>query len=565
MKIQKNGGLSWKSFFRLLRQLKYPWLWIVSTLVFTVFYLWLMTIVPEYTSQLVTGNFKTKYIVGTVAFNLITMTMMNASSNLKAMSKGRAMLKNREILWSRFLRLPMGFLNKRGPSNLVSCISNDLEELMGVVIEELVVEPANLYYLIATMILVRKYSWKLCLTFLATIPLMVVMAVILGKWNFKATSRINSSIGKLTQYLAIRTRSIPFIKSMSAEEMENMSGSDVIKNLFRVKYERNAVTITSNAGSTLLTVLSTIISVVAASILLAHKEITLAQWIAFFFYQSTVASTFASYYAKWPQIKSAHASGIRLAQVMQNPSEATEIYSDRNIPCGDIELKNIGFCYDDKQVLKGVSFTIRHGKTTLLMGESGSGKTTILNLLLRLYEPSAGEIRIGQTAASEWELPAYRKAFAYVTQEAGMFSGTVREAVTYGLRREVTDDEIESALKTVRASNFVHSLPEQLDAPVGELGSKLSGGERQKIAIARAILSGAPYILFDEPTAALDPASTISTLETILLLRKDHTIVIVSHELITASIADEIVHLENGDVREVHAAVRQEPLPGGAV
>lgn len=563
--MQKNGGLSWKSFFRLLKQMKYPWLWIVSTLAFTVFYLWLMTIVPEYTSQLVTGNFKTKYIVGAVVINLVTVSMMNISTNLKSMTLGRAMLKNREILWNRFLRLPMSHLNEKGPSNLVSCISNDLGGLLGVVIEELISEPANLYYLVATMIMVRRYSWKLCLTFLATIPIMVVMAIVLGKWNFKATSRINSSIGKLTQYLAIRTRNIPFIKSMTAEEAENISGNEVIKSLFRVKYEKNAVTITSNAGSTLLTVLSTVISVVVASVLLAREEITLAQWIAFFFYQSTVSSTFASYYAKWPQIKSAHASGIRLAQVMQSPTEASEIYEGADVPSGDIELKNVAFRYEEKQVLSDVSFTIRQGKTTLLMGESGSGKTTILNLLLRLYEPASGAILIGGTDTAEWNLDGYRRAFAYVTQEAGMFSGTIREAVTYGIRRDVSDAEIETALTTVHAAAFVRSLPDRLDTQVGELGSKLSGGERQKIAIARAILSGAPYLLFDEPTAALDPASTVNTLEIIRELKRDHTIVIVSHELITASVADEIVHLSCGNVDRITAAQRAAAPAGGVL
>lgn len=563
--MQRNAHLSWKAFFRLLRQLKYPWPWIVFTLAFTIFYLWLMTIAPEYTGQLVTGNFKTKYIVGTVVINLVTVTMMNMSTNLKSLSKWRALQQNSDLLWSRFLRLPMAYLNEKGPSNLVSCISNDQEELLGVVIEELISEPANLYYLTATMLLVGKYSWKLCLTFAATIPLMIIMAVLLGKWNFSATARINSSIGKLTQYLAIRTRNIPLIKSMTAEKSEESSGGEVIRSLFRVKYEKNAVTVTSNAGSTLLTALSTIISVIVASVLLARDEITLAQWIAFFFYQATIANTFASYYAKWPQIKSAHASGIRLAQVMQHPTEIAEIYVDANVPSGDIELRNVSFQYGEKKVLSDVSFTIHQGKTTLLMGESGSGKTTILNLLLRLYEPSGGEISIGGTSAGEWNLDAYRRAFAYVTQEAGMFSGTVREAVTYGIRREVPDAEIEAALETACAMPFIRSLPGGLDAQVGELGSRLSGGERQKLTIARALLSGAPYILLDEPTAALDPASTVSMLETIRLLSRDHTVVIVSHELITASIADEIVSLNDGGARQVCAALRRASQQGGAL
>ena len=218
---------------------------------------------------------------------------------------------------------------------------------------------------------------------------------------------------------------------------------------------------------------------------------------------------------------------------------------------GQIEYRNVDFSYArNKQVLHDVNFRLPAGKKLALVGESGGGKTTISNLLMRLYEPDAGEVLIDGQPVTNVTRASVRASIATVFQEAPLFSGTVRENITYG-RPDAADKEIEAAAKMANAHEFIAKFPDGYDTEIGERGIKLSGGQKQRIAIARAILKDAPILVLDEATSSLDSKAEKVVQEALDRLMKNRTTLIIAHRLSTIAHVDTIVTLKDGRVDEV--------------
>lgn len=225
----------------------------------------------------------------------------------------------------------------------------------------------------------------------------------------------------------------------------------------------------------------------------------------------------------------------------------------RNIK-GNVLFRDVSFHYPDDNlpVLKKISFTIALGEHVALVSESGGGKTTITNLLMRLYEPSGGSIEIDGHDISKVTQQSLRRAIATVFQEPGLFSGTIRENIAYGNPR-ASLDEIKKAARVANASEFIEKLKDGYDTEIGERGLKLSGGQKQRIAIARAVLKDAPILILDEATSALDSRSEQLVQQALDRLMKGRTTLIIAHRLSTIASVDRIITLRNGHIDEVGA------------
>lgn len=215
-----------------------------------------------------------------------------------------------------------------------------------------------------------------------------------------------------------------------------------------------------------------------------------------------------------------------------------------------VEFKNVNFSYGDKQVLNNISFNINPGEKVALVGESGEGKTTITNLLLRLYEPQAGEIKIDETDINSVTQKSLRQNIGVVFQEPALFSGTINENIAYG-NSAATEEEIMRAAKNANAHDFIRKLDKTYQTEIGERGLKLSGGQKQRIAIARALLKNAPILILDEATSSLDSKSEVQVQQALTVLMKDRTTIIIAHRLTTIAHVDKIITLKNGQVDEV--------------
>jgi ABC-type multidrug transport system fused ATPase/permease subunit len=216
-----------------------------------------------------------------------------------------------------------------------------------------------------------------------------------------------------------------------------------------------------------------------------------------------------------------------------------------------IEFKNLNFSYDKKiPILKNINCIIEKGKMTAVIGYTGAGKTTIINLLLRFYEINPKSIFIDSTDIREFDIKSLREHIAVVTQEILLFNDTIKNNIIYGLKRKVNEKEMNKILKEARLHDFIISLPEGINAIIGDRGVKLSGGEKQRLAIARTLLKGSEILILDEATSSLDSKTEKLIQEAIDSAVKDRTSIVIAHRLSTIKNADKIIVIENGTVVE---------------
>ena len=240
-------------------------------------------------------------------------------------------------------------------------------------------------------------------------------------------------------------------------------------------------------------------------------------------------------------------SADRLMEIYDTP---TAEGAERFAPAGhDIEFKNVGFSYDDKQVLRSVSFTAKEGEITALVGPSGSGKSTCARLAARLWDVSSGTISVGGINIADIDPETLLTDYAMVFQDVVLFDDTVMENIRLG-RHGATDDEVRAAAAAANCEEFVNKLPQGYDTPIGENGAKLSGGERQRISIARALLKNAPIVLLDEATASLDVENETKVQEALSRLLTGKTVLVIAHRMRTVEAANHIVVLDGGQVAE---------------
>jgi ATP-binding cassette subfamily B protein len=247
----------------------------------------------------------------------------------------------------------------------------------------------------------------------------------------------------------------------------------------------------------------------------------------------------------------AKASTTRILGLMSVPVEVTEpddpVELDR--VDGRVEFDDVGFAYEDDPVLSGVDFEVEPGQTVGLVGPTGAGKTTVLKLLLRLYDVTDGAVRLDGHDVRDLSFDTLRGAMGYVGQENFLFDGSVRENIRYGTF-DATDDEVEAAARKAQAHEFIAELPEGYDTRVGERGVKLSGGQRQRVAIARTILDDPEVMLFDEATSAVDTETELLIQRSIDELAADRTTFVVAHRLSTVRDADVVLVVDDGEVVE---------------
>jgi ABC-type multidrug transport system fused ATPase/permease subunit len=284
-------------------------------------------------------------------------------------------------------------------------------------------------------------------------------------------------------------------------------------------------------------------------------QITAGDLIAFVTYTAIIGGSIASLGNFYTELVGAVGATERVREILKSPTEAEERQRgslNAGRLRGNVSFENVHFSYPtraDVEVLKGVSLEIPAGQKVALVGQSGAGKSTIMQLLLQFHFPTSGEIFVDNKSIYDYDLESYRHNFAIVPQEVILFGGTIRENILYG-RPDATEQEIIAAARQAHAWDFISLFPDKLETVVGERGIKLSGGQRQRIAIARAILRNPSILLLDEATSSLDAESEKVVQDALNNLMEGRTSIIIAHRLATIRDVDCIYVLENGRIVE---------------
>ncbi len=458
----------------------------------------------------------------------------------------------RQQLFDKYMRMPATFFDSRSTGDLISTLTFNVERVGSAASDatkDIVREGAAV---IISAGIVFYYSWELGALFFIGGPLIAWVLRAASK-RFRHISRnLQSAMGEVTQVATQSVQGYRTIKTFGGEEQERKTFFDAAEENRRqqlkmiVTKSLSVMLIYMIAGVALAGVLA-----VAAG-LIAKNELSPGAFVAAFAAMVTIQKPLRSL----SNLNSILQQGIAAAQsvfeFLDLPDEVDNGTQALVRSDGAVHFDNVTFRYPGKPepVLRDVSFAVPAGRTVALVGRSGSGKSTIVSLLLRLYHPEQGVIQLDGRDIEQLKLADYRRQFALVSQQVTLFNDTVRNNIAYGDMRGATDEAIIKAAKLANAWDFIEALPQQLDTPVGDNGFSLSGGQRQRLAIARALLKDAPILVLDEATSALDNESERQIQNALDSLMKNRTTIVIAHRLSTIESADQILVLDQGRIIE---------------
>lgn len=282
---------------------------------------------------------------------------------------------------------------------------------------------------------------------------------------------------------------------------------------------------------------------------LSHSfHISIQMFILYLIFAGRIYDPFTTCFMVMAEVFSSQVSVGRMKQIDATPEQSGGTVCENK--GFDIEFQNVGFSYNEEQVLKGISFVAKQGEVTALVGPSGSGKSTVSRLAARFWDADTGKITLGGVDVQTVEPETLFKNFAVVFQDVLLFDDTVMENIRLG-RSGATNEEVKAAARAAQCEDFIERLPQGYQTPIGENGSSLSGGERQRISIARALLKNAPVVLLDEATASMDAESETLVQDALSVLLQNKTVMVIAHRMRTIANADKVVVLDGGHISEM--------------
>ena len=466
----------------------------------------------------------------------------------------KAMRDVRQTLYAKIITLPIFHFEKRRVGELMSRITSDITQLQDVLSITLAEFFRQVFTLVGGVALITYISWKLTLFMLATFPVLVISAIVFGKFIRKISKKAQDELANTNIIVEETLTSIQAVKAFTNEKYEVDRYTSSLNKVLGEALK--AATLRGGFVSFIIFALfGGIVGVVwYGASLVAQGELILADLLTFIFYTAFIGGSVGGLGDIYAQLQKTIGASDRILEILEDPSEIdlTRDSSASAVSFGQIKVQDLEFSYPSRpsvKIIKGINFTIEPGQKVAIVGTSGTGKSTLAQLFMRFYEPSAGSISLGDRPITNIDITEWRKMVALVPQEVLLFGGTIRENIAYG-KPGATQDEIESAAELAYAKEFIESFPEKWDTLVGERGVKLSGGQRQRIAIARAILKNPKFLLLDEATSALDSESEKWVQSALEELMKNRTSLIIAHRLSTIRSADLILVMEEGKIIE---------------
>ncbi|MDR2234533.1 MAG: ABC transporter ATP-binding protein/permease [Chryseobacterium sp.] len=459
----------------------------------------------------------------------------------------------RSAMYNKFLQLPVSFFTEQRKGDMMSRISNDIGGVEGGIMGVLVDLINAPFMIISSLIALFILSPQLTLFSLVVFPVMGLLISWTGKSLKKQAYQAQAELGNLFSLVDETLKSSKVIKIFNADKILKNRFNETTTNWqnFAIDMSRRRE-LASPMSEFLGSITILIITWYAGTQILEEQTMQPQAFLVFigmFFQILDPAKKLSSAISS---IQGGMASLDRVAEVLDYDLKVEEIAEPVSISTlnSQIEFRNIGFYYDkDNVILKNFSLVIPKGKTIALVGQSGSGKTTIANLLARFYDVNEGEILVDGTDIKHLKLEEYRKLLGMVTQESVLFNDTVYNNILMG-KPEATKEEVIAAAKIANADSFITHLPEGYDSNIGDDGGKLSGGQKQRVSIARAVLKNPPIMILDEATSALDTESERFVQDALDKMMENRTSLVIAHRLSTIQKADWIVVMEKGDIVE---------------
>lgn len=545
----KSEFTMYKKFLKLIFDSKFPWIPYLGTMFVHSVMMALYAILPKYEAMIGTGEVFNqdglilKYCLISIGVTLCFIPV----TAYKTFVSELVMKRNRSAMWNKCMRLPLKVFDKIGPTTVVTRVLNDVEAINSTM--KTITGFVSVFSVLSTsFVILISISVKLFLCVLIPYLMAAGVEILSTKVRGILFEKVRLYQSKLTSYFSQRLSKIKLTKSNGSSTFEYKQGCKYIDEYYKSDLKNQVVFYSINSVETLIKAMSGILFYIVGGKMLAEQTIDMANFTTFQFTYLNVVGVIFRFFTIFVTIRIAMQSARVITELNALEPEKVKAKVGFDIPDEDIEFNNVCFSYDsEREILKNLSFKIEKGKTTAIVGESGSGKTTVLRLLERLYEINDGSIKFGKRNIEDIHLDEWRKNIGYVVQGSPLVLGTIRDNIEFGLDREISDDELNKIIKDA-SLDFIDTLPDGLNTDTGELGGRLSGGQMQRIAIARAIAKRSNYLFLDEPTANLDNVNSVKVTDAISKLMEGKTVVVVAHNMKTIMSADKIIVMDKGCV-----------------
>ncbi|MCF2905373.1 ATP-binding cassette domain-containing protein [Octadecabacter sp. CECT 8868] len=462
----------------------------------------------------------------------------------------------RVAVFDRVIGMSPAFFERIMTGEVLSRITTDTTLILSVIGSSVSIALRNTLIFFGGITLMLITSVKMSLMVLWPIPIIVFPIIILGRRVRRLSKENQDWIAQSSGDASEQLLSAQTVQAFTHEAQSRTKFHDVTEHSFVAARRR----IGTRAILTAIVIFMAFSAIVGFLWMGASDVrsgiITVGELVQFMIYTIMVAGALAALTEIWSELQRAAGATERLVELLSADDAVTDPAAPLQAPAvrlGEIAFEDVNFAYPSRpgvRALNGVSFKVAPGETVALVGPSGAGKTTIIQLLLRFYDPASGRVTFDGQDLRDLERADFRRHMALVPQDPVIFAASARENIRFG-RPDASDADVEAAAKAAAAHEFLMALPEGYDSYVGERGVMLSGGQKQRIAIARAILRDAPVLLLDEATSALDAESERAVQSAVDTLSQDRTTLIVAHRLATVKKADRIIVFEEGQIAAI--------------
>lgn len=495
-------------------------------------------------------NYKSIFVsLGILLLSLIGKIFTQKISQMAQTHAGYFMSAHKRIeIGEKIKRVPMGFFGSFSLGKLTTIATSSLSQAEQWVPMLLVIVLGGILNTLVFVLGTLLFSYRVGLVAIGGVIVFFLVTSLMEKKSLNNSKKINEIQTKLTKEVLSTIQGMQVIKSynLGGENNRNLRKSiiDYSKLLLRLEYTVTPYTIIQKIVMGITTVLMTFVSIK----LNLSGELPLAETILMIMASFIIFDGLVGAGSNMAILRACE-NAIDSVGFIDEMTDMEDGKIEKPIENHKIEFKNVRFSYDDREILKNVSAIIKENSMTAIVGPSGSGKTTFCNLIARFWDVDSGEILIGGEDIKNYKIENLMDSISMVFQDVYLFEDTIENNIKFG-KQNASHEEVVEAAKKARCHEFIESLPEGYDTLIGEGGASLSGGEKQRISIARAMLKDAPIIIFDEATANIDPENEDKLKEAIESLTKDKTVIMIAHRLKTIRNADQILVLKDGEIVE---------------
>ena len=497
------------------------------------------------------------FLLNTIAVTIVIVFFIRgicfyAQTYLMSYVGQKVIIDIREAVYRKLQFLSLGYFEKRQTGTIMSYVTNDVGALQGSIIESATDFVTEMSILIGSLALMFNLHWKLSLLTLITMPLVAKAMDLFGKKLKRTSGIMQERAADITAVLQETISSVRVIKSFVREDYEIARFVKENYANFRAQMKNAQVMATLTPVIELIAAIGVTFLIWYGGFEVINGNLTAGALIAFLVYATNLANPIKRLSRIYGNVQKAMAAAERVFSVLDEKTDIVEKENATELKAviGKVDFKAVTFKYNENEViLKDINLEVKAGQMVAIVGPSGAGKTTIVNLLPRFYDPVAGNIYIDDVNIADVTLASLREKIGIVPQETVLFNGSIYDNILYG-DLTATTEEVMAAAKAANAHDFIMQMADQYQTQIGERGSKLSGGQRQRIAIARAILKNPRILILDEATSALDTESEKLVQDALDKLMVGRTSFVIAHRLSTILQADMIIVMEKGHIVE---------------